>query len=149
MAKYSITGAGGAASATAATAGIVKVENAATILSVPKIYEFGVYPGATAEDSNYTIDAKRQTTAGTWTTPEPLDPASAAAKAVGAALSTAAGSAGNIIAYFGFNQRAGFRWCAMPGGEFVVGRANSNGIIIEYKTVVGAAVNYGTIFFDE
>lgn len=151
MANYSVFGAAGVASATAATAGIVKVDNAATVLSTPRIYEFGVYPGAAAEDSNYTIQAKRQTTAGTWTsvTPSPLDPASAASKATAGKASTAAGTAGVILGTFGFNQRGGFRWVAVPGGELWVDRANSNGIIIEYAVVQGTAVNYGSIFFSE
>jgi hypothetical protein len=151
MARYSISGAAGAASATAATAGIVKVDNAATVLSTPQIYEFSVCPGAAAEDSNYTIQAKRQTTAGTWTsvTPSPLDPSAAAAKAAGGRASTAAGTAGVILGIWGFNQRGGFRWVAVPGGELVVDRANSNGIIIEYAVVQGTAVNYGCIMFEE
>lgn len=151
MARYCVTGAAGAASATAATAGIVKVDNAATVLSTPAINEFGVYPGAAAEDSNYTIQAKRQTTAGTWTsvTPAPLDPAFAASKASGGRASTAAGTASTVLAIFGFNQRGGFRWVAVPGNELIVDRANSNGIIIEYVVVQGTAVNYGAIFFNE
>lgn len=152
MARYSASGAGGAASSTAATAGIIKVENAATLLSVPRIYEFGVYPAAAAEDSNYAINVKRQSTAGTWTTsitPSPMDTANAAAKAVTKALSTAAGTAAAILGTFGFNQRGGFRWVAVPNGEFWVDRANSAGIIIEYAFVVGSAVNNGTIFFEE
>lgn len=151
MARYSVFGAGGAASATAATAGIIKVDNASTMLSVPRIYEFGVYPGAAAEDSNYTIQAKRQSTAGTWTsvTPSPLDTASAASKATAGKASTAAGTAGVVLGTFGFNQRGGFRWVAVPGGELWVDRANSAGIIIEYVVVAGSAVNYGQIYFEE
>lgn len=151
MAEYSVSGAAGTASATAATAGIVKIDNAATVLSTPRIYEWSVGPGAAAEDSNYTVDLKRQTTAGTWTgvTPAPLDPASAAAKATAGRASTAAGSASTVLGYWGFNQRGGIRWVAVPGGEFVVDRANSNGIILEYAVVQGTAVNYGTLLFHE
>ena len=151
LARYVVAGAAGAASTTAATAGIIKVDNAATILSVPKIFEWSIGPGAAAEDSNYTIRNKTQTTAGTWTsaTPAALDPASAAAKASGGIASTAAGSAGTILGYWGFNQRAGYRWVAVPGGEFYVPRANSNGIIWEYVVIQGTAINYGSVFFDE
>jgi hypothetical protein len=49
----------------------------------------------------------------------------------------------------GFNQRGGIRWVAVPGGELVVNRANSNGIMIGYIVVAGTALNYGTILFDE
>jgi hypothetical protein len=151
MAKYSVFGAAGAASATAATAGIMKVDNAATVLSVPRIYEWSIGAGAAAEDSNYTVQMKRQTTAGTWTgvTPSPLDPASAASKATAGRVSVAAGAAGVVLGTWGFNQRGGIRWVAVPGGELIVDRANSNGIILEYAVVQGSAVNYATIFFDE
>ena len=153
MAKYNITGAAGAASATAATAGIVKVDQDASAPTVTiSIYEWSIGPGAAAEDSNYTVAVKRQTTAGTWTavTPEPLDTTGQAASiANGGRLSTAAGAAGNVIGYWGFNQRAGFRWVAVPGGELVVGKAVSNGILLEYTVVQGTAVNYGTICFME
>ena len=153
MAKYHISGAAGAASATAATAGIVKVDQDASAPTVTiKVYEWSVGPGAAAEDSNYTVDAKRQTTAGTWTavTPEPLDTTGQAASiANGGRASTAAGTAGNVIGYWGFNQRAGFRWVAVPDGEMIVGKAVSNGLIIEYAVIQGTAVNYGLICFEE
>ena len=149
--RYGVFGAAGAASATAATAGIMKVDNAATILSVPHIYEFGIGPGAAAEDSNYTCQIKRQTTAGTWTavTPSPLDPASAASKATAGRVSTAAGTADVVLMSFGFNQRGGYRWVSVPGGEFVMASANSNGIILEYITVQGTAVNIAHMMFFE
>lgn len=152
MAKYSVTGAAGVASATAATAGIVKVDNDASApITTVRIYEWSVGPGAAAEDSNYTVDLKTQTTAGTWTgvTAAPTDSQSGAAIANGGRASTAAGAAGTILGYWGFNQRAGYRWVAVPGGEFYVPRAASNGIILEYAVVQGTAVNYGTLFFDE
>lgn len=151
MAKYSVTGAAGAASATAATAGIVLVDNAATVLATPRIYEFSIGPGAAAEDSNYAIEVKRQTTRGTWSsvTPAALDPASAAAKSTGGRASTAAGTASTVLMNLGFNQRGGIRWVAVPGGELVVDRANSNGIMLGYIVVAGTAVNYGCILFEE
>lgn len=151
MARYGVFGAAGAASSTAATAGIMKVDNASTILSVPKIYEWAIGPGANTEDSNYTVQLKRQTTAGTWTsvTPSPLDPSSAASKATAGRASTAAGTAGVVLATYGFNQRGGIRWVSIPGGELVVDRANSNGIILEYAFVQGTAVNYASMMFEE
>lgn len=151
MAKYGVFGAAGAASATAATAGIMLVDNAATVLATPRIYEFSIGPGAAAEDSNYTIEVKRQTTRGTWTsvTPSALDPASAASKSTAGRVSTAAGTAGVQLMTLGFNQRGGIRWVAVPGGELVVDRANSNGIMLGYLVVAGTAVNYATMLFEE
>lgn len=151
MARYAASGAAGAASSTAATAGIIMVDNAATVLSVIKICNFSLTPGAAAEDSNYAIQLKRQTSRGTWTTvtPAPLDPASAASKATAGRASTAAGAASTVLGIFGCNQRGGIRIVAEPGFEWIVDRANSNGIILEYLFVAGTAVNYGTMTFDE
>ena len=151
MPRYSVFGSAGAASATAATAGIMKVDNAATLLSVPAIYEWSIGPGAASEDSTYAVQLKRQTTAGTWTgvTPSPLDTASAASQATAGRVSTAAGTAGVVLGTWGFHQRGGIRWVAVPGGEFIVNRANSNGIILEYKTVQGTAINEANILFFE
>ena len=151
MAKYAITGAAGAASATAATAGIVLLDNAATTLASPKMYEFSIGPGAAAEDSNYAIEVKRQTTRGTWSsvTPAALDAQSGASVSTGGRASTAAGTASTVLMNLGFNQRGGIRWVAVPSGALAVNRANSNGIMIGYIVVAGTAVNYGAILFDE
>lgn len=152
MARYVIAGAAGAASATAATAGIVKVDNPSSApIKRAAIYEFSVGPGATAEDSNYTISLKRQTTAGTWTsvTPAPIDDSSSASTSTGGRASTAAGTASTVLGYWGFNQRGGFRWVAVPGGEFLNTGTASHGIILEYTVVVGTAVNYGCLMFEE
>jgi hypothetical protein len=129
----------------------MKVDNATPMLSVPKIFEWSIGPGAAAEDSNYTVQMKRQTTSGTWTavTPSPLDPASSACKANAGRVSTAAGSAGVVLGTWGFNQRGGFRYVCVPGAEFVLSRADANGIILEYAVVAGTAVNYATMLFQE
>jgi len=152
MARYSITGAAGAASATAATAGIVKVQNpSAAPLARAAIYEISVGAGSTAEDSNYTIRLKRQTTAGTWTsaTPAPVDSSSSASLSEGGIASTAAGTGSTVLGIWAFNQRGGFRWVAIPGGEFVNTGTVSHGIILEYIVVTGTAVNYGCLMFEE
>lgn len=152
MAKYSIAGAAGAASSAGATAGLVFVGNpAATSMSAAHIYEFSVGPGAAAEDSNYTIRLKRQTTSGTWTavTPAPISPDFSTAVSLGGRASTASGAASTELGYWGFNQRGGFRWVAIPGGEFVVSNAFSGGITLEYVVVAGTAVNYATILYEE
>lgn len=150
--KYSITGNAGAASATAATAGIIKLEGTAATRGF--LYEFDIFSaaGAAPVDQNYEVRLKRQTTAGTWTTatPAPLDAADAAAVCVGAVASTAAGTASTVLSQFGFNARAGFRWVAVPDSEFVVPAVASNGIILEYLAVSGGTdVNGATFLFQE
>lgn len=149
--RFSTTGAA-AASASAATAGIVKVE--ATAATRVNIYEwdFGTGAGTAPVDQNYLIRLKRQSTAGTWTavTPSPLDPADAAAVAVGGQTSTVAGTAGVTLMSVGVNARAGFRWVAIPDGEFVVPATASNGVIMEYAAVSGGTEsNTGVIFHQE
>src|SRR5947208_8346918 len=108
--RFAISGAHVSANATAATAGIIKLEGTAATRGF--LYEWDVFSAAAAApvDQNYEVQLKRQTTAGTWTaaTPAPLDTADAAAVCIGGVASTAAGTASTIIAKFGFNARAGF-----------------------------------------
>lgn len=151
MKRFSTTGAV-AASATAATAGITKVEaTAATRLAIYE-WDFGSSAGAAPVDQNYLVRLKRQSTAGTWTavTPSPLDPADAAAVAVGGQASTVAGTAGVTLMSIGVNARAGFRWVSIPDSELIVPATALNGIIMEYAAVSGGTdSNTGVIFHQE
>lgn len=153
MAKYSVTGAAGNASATAATAGLVMVDNPSSApLNRAKIYDFSVGSGATPEDSQYVVSLKRQTTRGTWTsvTPAPIDSQSSASLSTAGRASTAAGSASTVLGYWGFNMRGGMRYTCVPGGEFCNDGTVSHGIILEYAVVsAGTAVNYATLLFEE
>lgn len=151
MAKYAIAGSGGTANTTAATSGILKLENASTTLASPKLNYFSLGPAAAAADNNYAVELKRQSTAGTWTsvTPSPLDPAAAASKSAGGRASTAAGTAGAVLGNWGFPQRGGLQVFAAPGYEWEVDRANSAGIILSYVYAQGTDVNCGTMVFTE
>ena len=151
MANYAIFGNAGAASTTAATAGILKVDNpSSTTMAGAKIYQFGLGPGANSADETYQIRIKRQTTAGTWTavTPSPLDKASASVSSAGSA-STAAGSAGVELWRMGYHMRAGLAWTFIPGGELINAYAFSNGLIAEYVFAQGTSVQGGVIYFSE
>lgn len=149
--RFSTTGAA-AASATAATAGIVKVEaTAATRLAIYE-WDFGTSAGTAPVDQNYLIRIKRQTTSGTWTavTPSPLDLADPAAVGIGGQNSTAAGTAGVTLMSIGVNARAGFRWVAIPDSELIVPATANNGILMEYAAVSGGTeANTGVIFHQE
>ncbi len=152
MARYGVFGNAGAANSTAATAGLVKVDNpSASTMAAAKIYEFAVGPKANSADNTYGIQIKRQTTAGTWTavTPSPLDAKTGASVTTAGVASTAAGSAGVILADWGFHQRGGYRWVSIPGGEFVVPLVFSNGLLIEYDFAQGTDVNGCSLMFDE
>lgn len=150
MAKYNIQGNAGAASATAATAGIVKVEQSATT-TIIKILGFVMGPQANSADETYGVELKRQTTAGTWTTqtPPPTDALFKASSAVGATASTAAGTASTILWRGGFHQRAGLQIVPIPGAEWYVVVTNANGVILEYIFCQGTSVNSATLTFEE
>lgn len=147
--KFAITGTHVSANSTAATAGIIKLE--ATAATRGFLYEWDVNSAAAAApvDQNYLVRLKRQTTAGTWTaaTPAPLDIADAAAVCIGGVNSTAAGTASTILAQFGFNARAGFRWIAAPDSEIVLPATAANGVILEYQAVSGGTDNNSATFF--
>jgi len=152
MAKYVASGAAGAASTTAATAGILKLDNpSASTMAAAKIYEWEIGPAANSADETYLVQAKRQSTAGTWTavTPSPLDAKTGASVTTAGRASTAAGTAGVVLGQWGFHMRGGYRWVAIPGGELVVPLTFSNGIILEYVFAQGTSVLNGSIFFDE
>lgn len=140
------------ASATAASAGIVKLEGTAATRGAIYEWDFGTGAAAAPVDQNYLIRLKRQTTSGTWSaaTPAALDSADPAAVCVGGQTSTVAGSASTVLFAIGVNARAGFRWVAIPDSELILPATASNGIIMEYAAVSGGTdSNYGTLFHQE
>jgi hypothetical protein len=151
MALYIISGLAGAASVTAASAGIIKVDQSATLCS-PKIYTIEIGPQTNSIDSIFAARTKRQTTAGTWTaqTPALLDSThQAVALANGAIASTVAGTGSTVLSNFGWHQRAGYRWVAIPGGELAVAVAATNGIIVEYVFAQSNDIQFGTLWYNE
>jgi hypothetical protein len=134
--KYGVFGAAGAANSTAATAGLMKVDNPAS---------------TTSADDTYGVQMKRQSTAGTWTgvTPSPTDAKAGASVTSAGRASTAAGTAGVVLGTWGYHMRGGYRWVAVPGGELVVPLVFSNGILLEYYFAQGTSVQDATIYFDE
>lgn len=150
--RYGVFGAAGAASITAATAGIMKVDNpAASTMAAAKIYEWTIGPAANSADETYGVQMKRQSTAGTWTavTPSPFDAKASASVTAAGRVSTAAGTAGVVLGTYGYHLRGGYRWVSIPGGELVVPLVFSNGIILEYYFAQGTSVQDATIMFDE
>ena len=137
-------------STTAATAGIIKVDQGATLSSIT-IYQWAIGPHANSADENYTVRLKRQTTAGTWTatTPNPTDAHSGACTATAGFTSTAAGTAGVELGRYGYHMRGGYLYTSIPGGEFLVLLAAAAGIILEYIFAQGTSVQDPTIWFRE
>ena len=83
-------------------------------------------------------DISRQTAAGTSTavTPNPLDSATRAAGTVGSANFTAEGTvtAASSVLYIPVNQRASYRWVAVPGSELVIPATNLAGFAIRARS---------------
>lgn len=153
MARYSVFGAAAAASVASTAEGIMAITNpSSTTMAKAKLYDFSIGPGAAAEDSNYTISLVRVTALGTYTsvTPSPLDSGQGASITAGSRAQTAGSNTkGVTLGTWGFNQRGGFRFVAVPGGEFVVPGTFSAGLLLIYTVVQGTAVNNATMFFDE
>ncbi len=154
MAKYTGAGAAAAANSTVANSGIIQLAQGATVKAV-KIYEWEFLPAANAEDSNYALWLQRATTKGTWTTtitPAALDGQNAlAANSSCFAASTVAGSlvSNSVLLEVGCNQRAGYRWVAVPGGELMLAPTTLYNIFLAYLFVQGTAVNNASMSWDE
>lgn len=148
--RFATTGTANA-SATAASAGIVKLEGTAATRGAIYEWDFGTAAAAAPVDQNYQVRIKRQTTSGTWSaaTPAALDTADPAAVCVGGSASTAAGTASTVLFVIGVNARAGFRWVAIPDSELILPATASNGIIMEYAAVSGGTDSNSGVFFHQ
>lgn len=153
IAKYSVFGAAAAASVASTAELLMSITNpAASTMAKAKLYEWSIGPGAAAEDSNYTVSIVRVTAIGTVTTvtASPVDSGQGAAITIGSRAQTAGSNTkGVTLGSWGFNQRGGIRWVAVPGGELVVPGTFLNGLALIYTVVQGTAVNYPQIWFDE
>lgn len=106
-----------------------------------KIYDLLIGTNGTPADNAVEFDISRITTistavaAGTLITPQPLDPADAAATSVVTANSTGSPTVSiqNIL-YVGINQRASYRWVAAPGSELVWPATSSNGFALRGRS---------------
>lgn len=113
-----------------------------TSLKRGKLYDVMFGTLGTPADQSYEFDISRQTAAssgGTTVTPNPLDPADAAAFTVGTANPTGEGTitATSSLFYLGINQRASYRWVAAPGSEIVWPATNLAGLAIRTRSVSG------------
>ncbi len=130
MAKYhlDLTQAGGA------SFNIASIEAPGTSMRRFKLYEFNVGLTGTPSDAAWSLKIQRLTATATGTskTPQPLDPADAAAVTVAKDTLSANGTltANAFVGpTIGLNNRATFRWVARPDmGEVVVPATANNGI---------------------
>jgi hypothetical protein len=124
----------------------------ASTMTKAEIYEWTIGPGAAAEDSNYTVSMTRVTGVGTYSavTPSPTESGAPAAVMVcGRAQTAGSNTKGVVLGSWGFNQRGGYRWVSVPGGQLIVPATFSAGILLLYAVVQGTAINYPNIFFLE
>jgi hypothetical protein len=152
MAKYAITGTQSTVSGAYKTALSVFASNA-TALRRGKVYDVLIGTNGTPADNYLQWDISRMTVDGTGTavTPNPLDPADAAA--LGAAKNnytveptvTANSSLFNV----GVNQRASYRWVAAPGSELLFPAINANGLVLRASSGGYTGSATGDVMYEE
>ena len=148
MANYSLT-ASRAASATK-TVGVIGAT--ATPRRI-KVYEMTFGCSGAPADNIFQWQAQRFTAAGTTTavTPQPLDPADAAALSAGGSNATVEPTytANQILLTVALNQRATFRWVAPPGGELVTPATNANGLGVTNPVATALTVDLDLKFQEQ
>lgn len=99
------------------------------------IYDIIVSSDATPADVATQYDVQRGTVSGTGTavTPRALDPSNPAALLAGegGTFTGQTKTANSAMLSFGLNQRATFRWVAVPDGELIVPATSDNWIGVE------------------
>ena len=128
MAAYSIDGSQAVASPADTT---MSLAADGTTPRRNKISEFTIGSEATPADNALVHTLQRLTAEGTFTavTPQPLDPADAAALSDAGENHTVEPTytANEILHKIAMNQRATYRWVAAPGKEFVLPATANNG----------------------
>jgi len=128
------------------------IYNPAAVLSRPSIYDILIGSSATPADNATQWGVYRTATAptgGTAITASPCDSNDPAASTLAMSKPTGASTLGVLLAYMSVNQRVTWRWCAVPGGELVVGAAAGAGIGLVSVLCPTPAVMETTIFFRE
>jgi hypothetical protein len=140
MAVYStnnlLAGSQQACSGTYKTA--IALTAATATLTSGKIIDVDFGAAGTPADNYMEYDISRQTAAGTSSaaTPNALDPTVRAAGTVGSVNFTAEGTvtAASSVLYIPVNQRASYRWVAVPGSELVIPNVNLDGFAIRFRS---------------
>lgn len=147
MARYTIK-----PTRTASTTLAVGVWTASATPRRTKTYELNLGCSGAPNDNAFDWQIQRCTTAGTSSavTPQPLDPADAAALfAAGENITvTPTLTAGQILLDIALNQRATYRWLAAPYSELVTPATQNNGLALTTPTAPALTVNT-TVFIEE
>jgi len=157
MAVYSVNSlvGGGTQQATTATymTQIALTAATATLTSAAiNDIEFGTC--STPADNYIEFDVSRQTAAGsggTTATPNALDPTKRAAGTVAYCNATGEGTvtANSSVLYIPTNQRASYRWVAVPGAELIIPATNLAGFAIRSRSGAYTGKIGVTAFFVE
>lgn len=148
MANYAVT-------LTRTASAVASLGSIAASVGTPrraKWYDLIFGSQAAAADNPFLYVLQRFTAPGTSTavTPQPLDPADAAATAAAGQNHTVEPTytAGQILLEIALNQRATFRWVATERGGLVAPASASNGIGIATPTSSAVAIT-GQVFVEE
>lgn len=118
-----------------------------------KVYDLLFGTNGTPADNAMEYDVSRITAGGTGTsaTPNPLDPADAAADATCLVNNTVEPTvtAASSHVFVGVNVRASYRWVAAPGSELVYPATADNGFALRALSPSYTGTATGAIFFEE
>jgi len=145
MAKYAITGTQASVSGSYKT--VLSVFAGSGTTRRGKVYDVLIGTNGTPADNYLQWDISRMTADGTGAssiTPNPLDPADAAALASAKQGYTAEPTvtANSSLFNVGVNQRASYRWVAAPGSELVFPATANNGLAL--RTLSGGYTSSAT-----
>jgi hypothetical protein len=137
MAGYAVANESAQQATAAAYKTQISVFNSATVRRI-MLYEYMIgINGSPPADNELEIDIARMTADGTGTafTPNPLDPADAAALSTSKIGYTAEPTvtANSFLDYFAMNQRATVRWLAAPGSELIAPATAASGLVLRAK----------------
>jgi hypothetical protein len=144
MAKYAITGTQSTVSGSYKS--VLSIAATTGALRRGKVYDVLIGTNGTPADNYLQWDISRMTATGTASavTPNPLDPADAAAAGTAANNYTAEPTitASSSLLNVGVNQRASYRWVAAPGSELVFPATANNGLAL--RTLSGGYTGSAT-----
>jgi hypothetical protein len=129
----------------------VALTAATATLTSAALVAFDIGTDTAPADNVLTWDVSRVTTTGTGSaaTPSPTDGSKRAAGTVSTVNQTAEPSLGVSLWAMPLNQRASFRWVAVPGGELIIPATNNAGVAIRAKSPAYVSTVVATAEFTE
>ena len=132
---------------------LITLTAATATLTSGKIIDVMFGTEGTPADNFLEYDISRQTAAGTITaaTPTALDPTTRACGTVAGVNATAEGTvtAASSVFYIAVNQRASYRWVAVPGSELIIPNVNLAGFAIRAKSAAYTGNATASVYHSE